>query len=89
LGNANQTAMIREAALTRYPFVANKNSDVYHSTDCKWSKKIKPENIIMFASNQEAVTQKFLPCRSCNPERSKTDSGGDSRAVTQKFSSYQ
>lgn len=50
-------------------FVANKNSDVYHSTDCKWAKKIKPGNIIKFSAGQEAEAQNFLACRSCNPER--------------------
>ena len=50
-------------------FVANKNSDVYHSTDCKWAKKIKPGNIIKFSNGQEAEAQNFLACRSCNPDR--------------------
>jgi flagellar biosynthesis protein FlhF len=50
-------------------FVANKNSDVYHDIDCQWSRKIKPDNIIQFASSQEAEAQNFLPCRSCNPDR--------------------
>jgi flagellar biosynthesis protein FlhF len=48
-------------------FVANKNSDVYHSTDCKWAKKIKPANTIKFTAAQEAEVQNFLPCRSCHP----------------------
>lgn len=50
-------------------YVANKNSDVYHDRDCQWSRKIKPDNIIEFASRQEAEAQNFLPCRSCNPGR--------------------
>jgi flagellar biosynthesis protein FlhF len=50
-------------------FVANKNSDVYHSTDCKWAKKIKPGNMIKFSGGQEAEAQNFLACRSCNPDR--------------------
>jgi hypothetical protein len=85
----NRTAATRESALNRSLFVANKNSDIYHSTECKWSNKIKPENIIKFASNQEAESQNFLPCRSCNPERSKKDNPSDSRSAARKFSSYQ
>jgi flagellar biosynthesis protein FlhF len=50
-------------------FVANRNSDVYHSPDCKWSKKIKPENAIEFFSTHEAEARNYLPCRSCNPDR--------------------
>jgi flagellar biosynthesis protein FlhF len=70
-------------------FVANKNSDIYHQTDCKWSDKIKPENIIQFASNREAEARNFLPCRSCNPDRSKNDRNTALMTAARKFSSYQ
>ncbi|UCF94368.1 MAG: flagellar biosynthesis protein FlhF [Desulfobacterales bacterium] len=50
-------------------YIANRNSDVYHFRDCKWCRKIKPENIITFASQQEAESQNFMPCRNCNPTR--------------------
>jgi flagellar biosynthesis protein FlhF len=72
----------------RSVLVANKNSDVYHHTDCKWSGRIKPENIVQFASNQEAEAQNFLPCRSCNPDRFKGEGARDARTATRKFSSY-
>ena len=50
-------------------FVANKNSDVYHCSDCKSSKKIKPDNMIKFSSSQEAEAKNFLPCSNCKPDR--------------------
>jgi hypothetical protein len=50
-------------------FVANKNSDIYHLTDCKWVKKIRPGNIIKFSGAREAEKQNFLACRGCNPDR--------------------
>lgn len=49
-------------------FVANRNSDVYHAPECKWAKRIKPENSVKFDNAREAETQNFLPCRSCNPD---------------------
>lgn len=49
-------------------FVANKNSDVYHVSQCKWAKKIKPANTIKFSGAQEAEAQNFLACRSCHPD---------------------
>jgi flagellar biosynthesis protein FlhF len=67
-------------------FVANKNSDVYHRPDCKRSKKIKSDNIIRFASWQEADEQNFLPCRSCNPDRFQSDSGIDAKIEKRKIS---
>ena len=50
------------------PFIANRNSDVYHLTNCKWAKRIKRANTIKFADAREAEAQNFLPCRSCHPK---------------------
>lgn len=51
-------------------YVANKNSDVFHCPDCKWTHKIKPKNMITFSSVQEARSQHFVPCRDCQPASS-------------------
>jgi len=45
--------------------VANKNSDVYHVTGCKWAKRIKPVHLITFESRQAAEAQRFTPCQNC------------------------
>ena len=66
-GERAATPEVKAAGLLR--FVANRNSDVYHVTDCKWAKKIKPANTVKFAGAREAEAQSFLPCRSCRPER--------------------
>jgi flagellar biosynthesis protein FlhF len=52
-------------------FVANKNSDVFHHSECKWTQKIKSKNMITFSSVQTAEAQHFLPCRDCRPSRSR------------------
>ncbi len=52
-------------------FVANKNSDVFHHPECKWTQKIKSKNMITFSSVQTAEEQHFLPCRDCRPSRSR------------------
>jgi len=88
-GKVNGEPKVEKSTLNRSYFMANKNSDIYHDTDCKWSHRIKPENIIQFASNQEAEAQNFLPCRSCNPDRLKSDDTRDLKTVTRKFSSNQ
>ena len=69
-------------------FVANKNSDVYHGTDCKWAKKIKPGNMIKFTGMQEAEAQNFLPCKSCNPDRDQGVNSGHSKTEMRQYSSY-
>jgi methylphosphotriester-DNA--protein-cysteine methyltransferase len=50
-------------------YVANRNSDIFHRPDCKWTRMIKPGNMITFDSVEEAVAQKFHPCRTCTPGR--------------------
>ena len=69
-------------------FVANKNSDVYHCFDCKWSKKIKTENILRFNSAQMAEAQHFLPCSSCKPDQPKYGNPLDSRTENKQLSRY-
>jgi methylphosphotriester-DNA--protein-cysteine methyltransferase len=86
--NNEQTANIQGKKVDRNIFVANKNSDVYHNLDCKWAKKIKPENIIEFNSTKEAEIQNFLPCRSCNPDGIESAQTIGSRRETMSISSY-
>jgi flagellar biosynthesis protein FlhF len=52
-------------------FAANKNSDVFHCSDCKWTRKIKPKNLITFSTAETALTQEFVPCRDCRPDKRK------------------
>ncbi len=52
-------------------FVANQNSDIYHCYDCKWTKKIKPNNIIRFSSVEDANAKNYIPCSNCKPDRLK------------------
>jgi len=86
--NKRRPSDVQESNNNRSYFVANKNSDVYHHTDCKWSDRIKPENIIQFASNREAEARNFLPCRSCNPDRLKSDRNAEVKTAARRFSSY-
>jgi flagellar biosynthesis protein FlhF len=69
-------------------FVANQNSDVYHCSDCKWSKKIKPDNIIKFFSVQEAEAQNFLACSSCKPDRPSYSGHLDFKPENRNISSF-
>ena len=49
------------------PFVANRNTDVFHALDCQWAKKINTENVIVFESIEEGLKKGYNPCRLCNP----------------------
>lgn len=44
-------------------YVASKNSKLYHSPDCKWAKRIKPENLICIHSESEL--EGYTAAKSC------------------------
>ena len=54
-------------------FLANRNSDVYHMPHCKWTRKIKLENRVGFATIADAESQRYLPCRTCKPDAESLD----------------
>jgi hypothetical protein len=49
------------------PFVGSKNSNVYHYPWCSEAKKIKPENLVTFATVADACAAGYRPCEVCNP----------------------
>lgn len=48
-------------------FVGSEKSDVYHWPDCRWAKRIKPENRVWFESPADARNHGYRPCKVCNP----------------------
>ncbi len=50
-----------------YKYVGSKKSDKYHYPTCEWAQKIKPENLVTFASAQEALKGGYVPCKVCRP----------------------
>jgi len=48
-------------------FVGSKNSTKYHYTWCKWAQRIKPSNMVVFNSPEEATGAGYVPCKVCKP----------------------
>ncbi len=69
-------------------YVANKNSDVFHCPDCKWTLKIKPKNTITFSSLQDAEARRFVPCRDCQPGTNEPLQAGFPAKERMRISSY-
>lgn len=46
-------------------FVGSKNSNKYHLPGCQWVRRIKPENVVCFKSEQEAEKQGYAPASCC------------------------
>ena len=49
------------------PYIASKNSKVFHKPDCSSASHIKPENIVTYKSLDEAVNAGKRPCKLCKP----------------------
>jgi hypothetical protein len=47
--------------------VGSTTSNKYHRPGCRYAAKIRPENRVYFASEEEAKKQGYLPCKTCNP----------------------
>ena len=47
------------------PFLGSKNSNKYHLPGCSSAKRIKPENVTCFSSEDEAKSKGYLPDKGC------------------------
>ena len=48
-------------------YVASKKSDKYHLPTCSYASKIAPDNLVTFASREEAESAGYKPCGVCKP----------------------
>ncbi len=54
-------------AISETNYVGNKNSLVFHKTDCSSVADMKESNKVFFTIRQNAVDQDYTPCGRCNP----------------------
>ena len=48
-------------------FVASKNSQIFHKASCPSAKRISPNNLVSYATRDEAIAAGKRPCERCNP----------------------
>lgn len=53
------------AAKNSDPYVANRNSDIFHHNTCNSVSRINDDHILIFKDPEEAIDQGFKPCRMC------------------------
>jgi hypothetical protein len=56
-------------AITSTEFWGSKTSNKYHYPTCKWTKQIKPSNLVKFNSPEEAQKAGYIPCPVCKPPK--------------------
>jgi len=52
--SASDSGLESAQAVPQGQFAASKNSTLYHTRDCQYVKRIKPENLVWFGSEKEA-----------------------------------
>lgn len=62
--------VITEAPSSEPGFWASKKSDKYHWPSCASAKRIKPDNLIVFATVGKALKAGYKPCETCRPPAS-------------------
>jgi hypothetical protein len=50
-----------------YKYAASKDKEVFHYITCSYVSKIKPENLILFKTREEAIASGRRPCKKCSP----------------------
>ena len=50
-----------------WKYMASKKSKVFHRSDCKWVKRISPNNLKGFSSRDDALKSGRRPCKVCRP----------------------
>lgn len=71
---------------TEEVYIANRSSDIYHRSDCRWIRFIHDANIVHFPSPDDAESHRFKACRYCHPKdkeaSSRVETDLDSAAVS-------
>lgn len=48
-------------------YVGSTKSNKYHYPECRWAKKISPDNEIWFSDREDAISHGYVPCGVCHP----------------------
>jgi len=62
-----QAKPVTKPVVAKYNYVASKKSKVFHRSECRWTERIKPENLAGYNSKDEAIKAGKIPCKRCKP----------------------
>ncbi|MCX5637716.1 MAG: hypothetical protein NTX52_08505 [Planctomycetota bacterium] len=50
-----------------YAYVAYAQREVFLRPDCKWAKRVSPQNMVSFKTREDAMESRRRPCNFCRP----------------------
>ena len=56
---------LKGSQIAKCAFVGSKNSTKFHTPNCQWAKRIKPENLVCFDSLETALKAGRTPDKGC------------------------
>lgn len=65
--DAENAAVIDNQNQSSKSYCGNKNSKIFHSLSCTYSKNIKEENKVYFSTKEECYSKGYKPCSRCKP----------------------
>ncbi|MBA7538699.1 hypothetical protein ES705_30976 [subsurface metagenome] len=57
----------KKIEVQEYKYAASKKSEVFHYINCFYVAKIKPGNLILFKTREEAIASGRRSCKKCKP----------------------
>lgn len=57
----------KKIEVQEYKYAASKKSEAFHYINCFYVARIKPENLILFKTREEAIASGRRPCKRCKP----------------------
>ncbi|MDO8302027.1 MAG: Ada metal-binding domain-containing protein [Sedimentisphaerales bacterium] len=60
-------AAVKPTAVAPQTYIASKNSKVFHLSSCTAAMTISSENLVTFASSEQALGSGRRPCKKCTP----------------------
>ena len=64
---AEDTVIASDTATAAQNYCGNKNSKVFHKSDCTFARNISDENRVFLSSRDEFIANGYTPCKKCNP----------------------
>lgn len=65
--DADSTQILDNKPQTTKSYCGNKNSKVYHTISCTYSKNMNDENKVYFSTKSECDSNGYKPCSRCKP----------------------
>lgn len=56
-----------KTAPAEYKYIASKNSQVFHTLNCRSAKRISADNLAGYNTREEAINAGKRPCKLCTP----------------------